>query len=184
MYSWYFNPRSPCGERPNPVGVSPSWVHFNPSSPCGERRPPSKTSAGRKPRFQSTLPVWGATVVSVDCGPLSVISIHAPRVGSDLMPFLAQQLNMDDFNPRSPCGERLALPRPYCNAGRFQSTLPVWGATAVIGFGWSSSSDFNPRSPCGERHTDFLQLLGLRHFNPRSPCGERPERQDRGPGDD
>ena len=30
-----------------------------------------------------------------------LISIHAPREGSD-MPFLAQQLNMDDFNPRSP----------------------------------------------------------------------------------
>ena len=37
-----------------------------------------------------------------------------------------------DFNPRSPCGERLA---PIPGGGWreiFQSTLPVWGATAKM----------------------------------------------------
>ena len=34
--------------------------------------------------FQSTLPVWGATWVTVgNSGTLYHISIHAPRVGSD-----------------------------------------------------------------------------------------------------
>ena len=35
------------------------------------------------PRFQSTLPVWGATVYTGEDGKTVVISIHAPRVGSD-----------------------------------------------------------------------------------------------------
>ena len=34
-----------------------------------------------------------------------MISIHAPRVGSDSIA-ITPRLNADDFNPRSPCGER------------------------------------------------------------------------------
>ena len=36
---------------------------------------------------------------------LTVISIHAPRVGSDLLKQTQKQLQ-ENFNPRSPCGER------------------------------------------------------------------------------
>ena len=80
--------------------------HFNPRSPCGERR---IWSAGKHPKraFQSTLPVWGATHVSLGSSSSSVISIHAPRVGSDSRRFPMPSL-AHDFNPRSPCGERLA----------------------------------------------------------------------------
>ena len=35
--------------------------------------------------FQSTLPVWGATAGYMCRGNLEGISIHAPRVGSDLV---------------------------------------------------------------------------------------------------
>ena len=34
-----FNPHSPCGERPKPVGFEHVPYHFNPHSPCGERPP-------------------------------------------------------------------------------------------------------------------------------------------------
>ena len=57
--------------------------------------------------FQSTLPVWGATVIFLLIAE-PTISIHAPRVGSDV----------------SFCQNVLIL-------NIFQSTLPVWGATAV-----------------------------------------------------
>ena len=43
------------------------------------------------------------------------------------------ELEANDFNPRSPCGERPR--RGNADAGRngaFQSTLPVWGATAYV----------------------------------------------------
>ena len=57
------------------------------------------------------------------------ISIHAPHAGSDMS--LAMIFShFPDFNPRSPCGERL-------EAGRAIDELLM---------------DFNPRSPCGERH--------------------------------
>ena len=61
------------------------------------------------PPFQSTLPVWGATLA----GATASIS---PR----------------DFNPRSPCGERLLSSILPVVLEQFQSTLPVWGATAEI----------------------------------------------------
>ena len=80
-------------------------------------------------RFQSTLPVWGATSLWHGC-----------------------QYGIPDFNPRSPCGERRTTVN-YLNADlAFQSTLPVWGATRDVVFIDTVSPDFNPRSPCGERH--------------------------------
>ena len=145
---------------------------FNPRSPCGERPPQASTTT-----------------------PLPVISIHAPRAGSDT-------------NDR-----RGLMPRQ-----QFQSTLPVRGATVFLRGGapvvtisihapragsdrltycaLPSARNFNPRSPCGERppggdagylFVKFQSTLPVRgatifgdaikpcheHFNPRSPCGER-----------
>ena len=56
-------------------------------------------------RFQSTLPVGGATWVFSLTGFTIVISIHAPRGGSDPGHILFMQ-GITDFNPRSPWGER------------------------------------------------------------------------------
>ena len=39
------------------------------------------------------------------------------------------RIRRDDFNPRSPCGERRGLPTTARCKGRFQSTLPMRGAT-------------------------------------------------------
>ena len=100
--------------------------------------------------FQSTLPGWGATIAPwmlfsfrCDFNPRSpdgerrcggatryaehVISIHAPRMGSD--PIEQPTIHKGAyFNPRSPDGERLPS-----------------GSTTV------PSMYFNPRSPDGER---------------------------------
>ena len=57
----YFNPRSPCRERPPlRLSMSVSYRDFNPRSPCRER-------------------LLGALVSSQ----VQQISIHAPHVGSD-----------------------------------------------------------------------------------------------------
>ena len=102
-----FNPRSPCGERRFlPDQEDGPAQNFNPRSPCGERLDTARAVLPAE-GFQSTLPVWGATVpLQPVVFPLFVISIHAPRVGSDhAAP--QQRPSRADFNPRSPCGERL-----------------------------------------------------------------------------
>ena len=124
----HFNPRSPCGERRGVQFISLHSVrisihaprvgsdarqrppglgeqNFNPRSPCGERR---KTGLWVKKAFEISIhaPRVGSDEVMPDHVHLLIISIHAPRVGSDQWD-----------------GDFAELLR------KFQSTLPVWGAT-------------------------------------------------------
>ena len=79
----YFNPRSPCGERPRACRVRHKNQNFNPRSPCGERHLRHAVIPFRF-RFQSTLPVRGATSKTFPgIAKAMAISIHAPRAGSD-----------------------------------------------------------------------------------------------------
>ena len=102
------------------------------------------------------------------------ISIHAPRVGSDI-PRGAPTKVCRHFNPRSPCGERRLPPRYSGCCKRISIHAPRVGSDVFC----SQSPglvplDFNPRSPCGERLRVALALVFLiANFNPRSPCGER-----------
>ena len=83
-----------------------SDLDFNPRSPHGERPLALRRGAPNYIVFQSTLPARGATscIVSNHCA--IIISIHAPRTGSDR--FVAEHPRaVHDFNPRSPHGERL-----------------------------------------------------------------------------
>ena len=100
--------------------------------------------------FQSTLPVWGATGYVETKDKQCVISIHAPRVGSDRIRNLLD-LPVNDFNPRSPCGERLA--------STFRMALPMM------------ISIHAPRVGSDPRR--LRPGLPARYFNPRSPWGER-----------
>ena len=168
-----FNPRSPCGERHRQCVLQRGKKrHFNPRSPCGERLSDPMASSVVKP-FQSTLPVWGATRArdyNIKRAEISIhaprvgsdsegspqashsrISIHAPRVGSDLSTVMYRYLRVSNFNPRSPCGERRVDGHGPGAGKRFQSTLPVWGATGTRLYLSAGRTDFNPRSPCGER---------------------------------
>ena len=107
--------------------MAKSMANFNPRSPRGERRCIS-TAVEPAALFQSTLPAWGATRVIEEATREYEISIHAPRVGSDgthwvrcqrcLISIHAPRVGSDicwvmlqprqqDFNPRSPRGERL-----------------------------------------------------------------------------
>ncbi len=105
-----FNPRSPRGERPGPdlrlrravflfqstlpargatsrcTPSSNNCLNFNPRSPRGER-PPARQTANSRRRFQSTLPARGATCNFLLQIWQNLISIHAPREGSDIFSF-------------------------------------------------------------------------------------------------
>ena len=122
------------------------------------------------------------------------ISIHAPRGGSDNLTS-TWSWELQNFNPRSPWGERLFSNRGGVGSRAFQSTLPVGGATKrheiIHAFlfisihaprGGSDHAqalptihhrDFNPRSPWGERPFFSCHALISSNFNPRSPWGER-----------
>ena len=213
----HFNPRSPCGERPQ---FGTSWVSasdFNPRSPCGERPVLQDKKDMYINLFQSTLPVWGATG-----SPYSVRvtwTYFNPRSPCGERPVGVCSLPMGShFNPRSPCGERRQSFEPACiyslisihaprvgsdrrlrikevfsnisiHAPRVGSdtTLSILLRTTLIsihaprvgsdGYGTflrESPTNFNPRSPCGERPTSSgFASAHPSYFNPRSPCGER-----------
>ena len=105
---------------------SGTLTNFNPRSPCGER-PEYGLTAMHLKSFQSSLPVRGATFSSCAFIAFFQFSILAPRAGSDKylstaytaidFSILAPRAGSDPcrggrlcpqslFNPRSPCGER------------------------------------------------------------------------------
>ena len=150
---------------------------------------------GGKTSFQSTHPVRGATPAGPRLSHVTdLISIHAPRAGCDAYGGV-QQTPPCNFNPRTPCGVRLALPRTqYCRP-QFQSTHPVRGATTTRGFR-RAVARFQSTHPVrgatlkitrAHRPQRFQSTHPVRgativrrpgnttrkNFNPRTPCGVR-----------
>ena len=127
-----FNPRSPCGERPSqdPPGAV-TVTNFNPRSPCGERLAAQKEKIALT-EFQSTLPVRGATPHVFRTRAELLISIHAPRAGSDrvdrLMLVIITEISI--HAPRA--GSDGGSEDEESEEPKFQSTLPVRGATARV----------------------------------------------------
>ena len=105
---WYtnFNPRSPCGERRYAAcDRRGCLVYFNPRSPCGER-PYDQSNGSSCANFNPRSPCGERRGGFDDDLLHHAISIHAPRAGSDVIE------NKD-----------------FCALIKFQSTLPVRGAT-------------------------------------------------------
>ena len=142
-----FNPRSPWGERLIHGYIIPRGKYFNPRSPWGERLCLMLVQLGYL-AFQSTLPVGGATIGIRSPELKDVISIHAPRGGSDN-----------------------AVRTAVGSFGRFQSTLPVGGATVMSAVLVSAPAHFNPRSPWGERHADTANAAIPKIFQSTLPVG-------------
>ena len=122
--------------------------------------------------FQSTLPARGATLSRAFRRAHIVISIHAPRTGSD-GGHRDGAAARPHFNPRSPHGERLLRRTLRQHRAAFQSTLPARGATFFPPGVARLDLDFNPRSPHGERRESHTRHATRMDFNPRSPHGER-----------
>jgi len=140
---------------------------FNPLSPCGERRRTSRTTALHS-LFQSTLPVRGETMCKLDLEELYRISIHSPRAGRDTRTMLGRSKDcqfqstlpvrgetsaglffssvLPNFNPLSPCGERLTKAT--------KRSIPAY---------------FNPLSPCGERLRPLFEFTPLEVFQSTLP---------------
>jgi len=109
--------------------------------------------------FQSTLPARGATRVSCSrlCRPL--VSIHAPRAGSDHHANPPIDWSRS-FNPRSPRGERPPARRQHSPIGSVSIHAPRAGSDAGLLEFVPPSAGFNPRSPRGERHQhDKVEII-------------------------
>ena len=179
-------------------GFRHRWAsfYFYPRSPCGERRPPNLSSMSDR-LFLSTLSLRRATFSRPLRGNLDTISIHALLAESDRLlmcfwPFgrlflstlslrratraLRQlQSALCYFYPRSPCGERPSklAKTSWTENISIHALLAESDSTCARRF--KVVHYFYPRSPCGERPRHGVSIIvSDNHFYPRSPCGERP----------
>ena len=116
------------------VGAGLLLLDFNPRSPWGERPPSSSRWAPRSGNFNPRSP-WGERPeTSLNLPTTDLISIHAPRGGSDLIlaEFLPLAETISIHAPRG--GSDAEWAHPVRRPRRFQSTLPVGGATIYINF--------------------------------------------------
>ena len=115
--------------------------------------------------------MWGATDSAYLFSGLFAISIHAPRVGSDLL--------ADVCGPKS-C---ISIHAPRVGSDHRSQRMPLHQTISIHAPRVGSDGDnsdyipyhlhFNPRSPCGERLQKMRAIQYIKNFNPRSPCGER-----------
>ena len=139
--SWtaYFNPRSPCGERRDQHCECKSADHFNPRSPCGERHR-ARDWSNRCLMISIHAPRVGSDLIITISTLRISISIHAPRVGSDFVPnrLTWKHWEISIHAPR--VGSDYDESKAFKRTTRFQSTLPVWGATMVTLFAYLDTS--------------------------------------------
>ena len=124
-----FNPRPPCGRRPEGDGSPHLSTGFNPRPPCG-RRLVRRRKIPPMPTFQSAPPVREATGVGRRRGDGRSVSIRAPRAGGDGSR-LKTLGRLACFNPRPPCGRRPDSGDGSTNGNGFQSAPPVREATCA-----------------------------------------------------
>ena len=145
-----FNPRSPHGERLIRLGGRRGGGgHFNPRSPHGERLR-GRDAPTRAVVISIHAPRTGSDadarlpVIQLD------ISIHAPRTGSDLMASCVSAFATEFQSTLPARGATEAMDYvEYLTV--FQSTLPARGATIPYADALRNMTNFNPRSPHGER---------------------------------
>ena len=123
-----FNPRSPHGERRGCCSPCRKISSISIHAPRTGSDTADSSALIISTRFQSTLPARGAT----SSRPTSI----TPRRFQSTLPARGATLSStafyphrQDFNPRSPHGERRSSPSSVSAATSFQSTLPARGAT-------------------------------------------------------
>ena len=104
----------------------------------------------------------------------SQISIHAPRVGRDLSKYIGHMSSIN-FNPRAPCGARRRAWRSDRQRPAISIHAPRVGRDCDIIMSMIQTFYyFNPRAPCGARRQMGRSSAANADFNPRAPCGARP----------
>ena len=149
----YFNPRTPRGVRLEIPTRAIVVSDFNPRTPRGVRR-------------------GHVAHLRLD----TVISIHAPREGCDMLDEKdLQAIAISIHAPREGCDYRRYSDGRF--APRFQSTHPARGATWKCFFPCSQFINFNPRTPRGVRLSEVGEKHGSTHISihaPREGCDQGP----------
>ena len=145
-----------------------SWIKsFNPRSPCGER-PQTNTPLRQSHGFQPTLPLRGATRARWCSRFASPFQPTLPLRGATAngRPPRTPRYR---FNPRSPCGERRVARQHRLRELAVSTHAPLAGSDTSRCRAISSSRSFNPRSPCGERLTTCVSVPASVVFQPTLP---------------
>ena len=190
-----FNPRAPCGARPNCDGMDDLDDAFQPTRPL--RGATAACDADIQPLpFQPTRPLRGATIQRsppknwgqdfnprAPCGARrqssgrgdrdGQISTHAPLAGRDRERNPALLLGKN-FNPRAPCGARHGGSDNIKRQLQISTHAPLAGRDHGSERRSCCPTLFNPCAPCGARQLSALTPSIEANFNPRAPCGARP----------
>ncbi len=183
-----FNPRSPYGERHKVLFPLP-FYRISIHAPLTGGATWMSGLSVLVSYISIHAPLTGSDRVTPDSFIQEIISIHAPLRGATLV--VLGISNSRDFNPRSPYGERLPKQRRPKKTNKFQSTLPLRGATAkrqlpdyhpgisihapLTGSDFfcqiisRSSHPFQSTPLTGSDLRRMLVFAPVTNFNPRSP---------------
>ena len=168
----YFNPHSPCGERPNQeIFLGAQW-NFNPHSPCGERLSGHWCAPQTLGDFNPHSPCGERPRYVHYCTKCQRISIHTPHAGSDAQ-IRALQGDVEKFQSTLPMRGATAVHNNHLLPFPISIHTPHAGSDTGARMPYGQDCYFNPHSPCGERRQDAASFSASDHFNPHSPCGER-----------
>ena len=143
-----FNPRAPCGARPNCDGMDDLDDAFQPTRPL--RGATAACDADIQPLpFQPTRPLRGATIQRSP--PKNWGQDFNPRAPCGARPWLRTTVMLSDtFQPTRPLRGATALRAHALNRGKFQPTRPLRGATPVAASG-DCSSEISTHAPLAGR---------------------------------
>ena len=145
--------------------------HLNTRIPYGIR-PVVKVRSYTLIVFQSTHPVWDATCAATLHHSVAEISIHASRMGCDVMfPRILRPLLISIHASRMGC-DKYARSRCWCCAN-FNPRIPYGMRPMTASFPPQTGHYFNPRIPYGMRPRNNTVAQIKTYFNPRIPYGMR-----------
>ena len=167
----HFNPRAPCGARRSTRSVMPTFASISIHAPR-VGRDLMVTVAVEQRSFQSTRPVWGATIDNYTFLAASQFQSTRPVWGATIGSTLCRRRGRY-FNPRAPCGAR-RFPDHAKTVKGISIHAPRVGRDRVHRRVRFQHCNFNPRAPCGARRRLARRMPCVQNFNPRAPCGARP----------
>ena len=176
MFSLYFYPRSPCGERPTKSGQGASDQRISIHALLAESDVVGTVKLTNAMLFLSTLSLRRATrCITKSFGRntrfLSTLSLRRATVrwrGNRTNPLFLSTLSL----------RRATQVKQTYQA---KISISIHALLAESDFYQANAVDqilpghFYPRSPCGERPSSTVIVILRKNFYPRSPCGERRE---------